>query len=195
VRFIVGLGNPGLAYRFTRHNLGFMVIDRLARKRGISLSKRRFRARYGEGEIGSERVILFKPQTYVNLSGSSIRDLLFSYRGSLSRLIAIHDDLDLSFGRIRITRGGGHGGHRGVQSILESLGRSDFVRLKIGIGRPGEGIDPKDYVLETFIGEEREQLTTILSWAVDGVETILLRGVERAMNRFNVAEICEKKDS
>ncbi len=195
MRFIVGLGNPGLAYRFTRHNLGFMVIDRLARKRGISLSKRRFRARYGEGEIGNERVVLFKPQTYVNLSGSSIRNLLFAYRGSPSNLIAIHDDLDLSFGRIRITKGGGHGGHKGVQSILESLGGPDFVRLKIGIGRPGEGVDSKDYVLKTFTGAEREQLSTILSRAVDGVETILLKGVERAMNRFNVAKLCEKKDS
>ncbi len=195
MRFIVGLGNPGLAYRGTRHNIGFMVVDRLARKRKISISKRRFKARYGEGDIGGERVILLKPQTYVNLSGLSIKSLLSHYSGSLKHIIVIHDDLDLSFGRIRITQSGGHGGHKGVQSIMESLGGADFVRLKIGIGRPREAMDVRDYVLEPFENVERTYLNGILSRTVEAVETVLMEGVEKAMNVFNAARLCEKMDS
>lgn len=195
MRFIVGLGNPGLAYRVTRHNIGFMVIDRLARKRKISISKRRFKARYGEGDIGGERVILLKPQTYVNLSGFSIKGLLSHYRGSLKHLVVIHDDLDLNFGRIRITQGGGHGGHKGVQSIMESLGGADFIRLKIGIGRPREAMDVRAYVLQPFENVERTYLSGIVSRAVEAVETVLTEGVEKAMNVFNVARFCEKMDN
>lgn len=172
-----------------------MVVDRLARKRKISISKRRFKARYGEGDIGGERVILLKPQTYVNLSGLSIKSLLSHYSGSLKHIIVIHDDLDLSFGRIRITQSGGHGGHKGVQSIMESLGGADFVRLKIGIGRPREAMDVRDYVLEPFENVERIYLNGILSRTVEAVETVLMEGVEKAMNVFNAARLCEKMDS
>lgn len=193
MRFIVGLGNPGLAYRVTRHNVGFMVVDRLARKHGISLSRRRFRARFGEGEVPGERAILFKPQTYVNLSGFPVRDLLRFYEGSLDHLIVVHDDLDLNFGRIRIVKRGGHGGHKGVESILETLGGSDFIRLKIGIGRPRGSTDVKDYVLQPFDKKEKAYLGEILLRAVESVEAILLEGVERAMTVFNVAMTCEKK--
>ncbi|NIQ40239.1 MAG: aminoacyl-tRNA hydrolase [Proteobacteria bacterium] len=193
MRFIVGLGNPGLAYRVTRHNVGFMVVDRLARKHGISLSRIRFRARFGEGEIAGERAVLFKPQTYVNLSGFPVKDLLRFYEGSLDRLIVVHDDLDLNFGRIRIVKKGGHGGHKGVESILETLRRSDFTRLKIGIGRPQDSMDVKDYVLRPFDKKQKAYLGEILLRAVESVEAILLDGVERAMNVFNVGMTCEKK--
>lgn len=194
MRFIVGLGNPGLAYRVTRHNVGFMVIDRLARKHGISISRRRSRARCGEGEIDSEHVVLIKPQTYMNLSGLSIKDLLYDYNCSLKDLIVIHDDLDLNFGWIRIRKRGGHGGHKGVQSIIQTMRRSDFVRLKVGIGRPGGTIDVRDYVLHPFEREEKVHLGRILSRAVEAIETILLEGVEGAMNAFNMAVTCEKRD-
>ncbi len=194
MRFIVGLGNPGLAYRVTRHNLGFMVIDRLARTRRIALSRRRFRARFGEGAIGTERVVLLKPQTYVNLSGLSMRDVLVHYRGSLRDLIVIHDDLDLDFGRIRIKKSGGHGGHKGVQSILDTMGGRDFIRLRVGIGRPRASVDVTDYVLQPFDQKEKADLGHVLSRSVKAVEMILLEGVEKAMNVFNTAALCEKKD-
>ena len=194
MRFIVGLGNPGLVYRVTRHNVGFMVIGRLARKHGIPISRRRFRARFGEGEIRGKRVVLIKPHTYMNLSGPPIKGFLGDYGCSLKDLIVIHDDLDLSFGTIRIRRGGGHGGHRGIQAIIRTLGGSDFVRLKVGIGRPRETLDVTDYVLHPFEKDERAHLDSILSRAVEAAETIVLEGVERAMNAFNLARACEKED-
>ncbi len=194
VRFIVGLGNPGLAYRVTRHNLGFMVIDRLARKHGISLSTRKFKARFGKGKIVGEQVVLVKPQTYMNLSGLCVQSLLSYHEDSLKNLIVIHDDLDLSMGLIRIRRGGGHGGHKGVQSIIQALGGGDFVRVKVGIGRPKSCVDVTDYVLHPFEGEERMGLGGILSGAVEAVEAILREGVERAMSAINAAVFCEKRD-
>lgn len=194
MRFIVGLGNPGLAYRVTRHNVGFMVVDRLARKHGISLSRRRFGARSGEGKIRGQEAVLVKPQTYMNRSGLPVRDLLGAYGSSLEDLIVIHDDLDVNFGWIRIRGKGGPGGHRGVQSIIQTMGGSDFVRLKVGIGRPRGALDVTDYVLHPFDKDERARLSGVLSRAVEGVEAILLEGVERAMSRFNVALACEKED-
>jgi len=194
VKHIVGLGNPGLAYKGTRHSVGFMVIDGLALKYGIALSRKRFRAICGEGEMGGERVVLMKPQTFMNLSGLSVRDALADSGCSVSDLIVIHDDIDLPFGAIRIRKRGGHGGHRGVQSIIETLKGSDFVRLKIGVGRPEEGMDVKEYVLHPFEKSEQEQLGMILSTAVDALEALVGEGVEYAMNTFNMGEICEKID-
>jgi PTH1 family peptidyl-tRNA hydrolase len=194
VKHIVGLGNPGLAYEDTRHNVGFMVIDGLAVKCGIALSRRRFRAICGEGETGGERAILMKPQTFMNLSGLSVRDALADSGCSLRDLIVIHDDIDLPFGSIRVRQRGGHGGHRGVQSIMERMEGSDFVRVKIGVGRPGDGMDVEPYVLHPFEKDERERLGAILSTAVDAVEAVVREGVEYAMNTFNVVDICEKMD-
>jgi len=194
VKHIVGLGNPGLAYEHTRHNVGFMVIDKLAVKCGIALSRRRFRAFCGEGETGGERAILMKPQTFMNLSGLSVKDALAYSGSSLRDLIVIHDDIDLPFAAIRVRQRGGHGGHRGVQSIIERLEGSDFVRVKIGVGRPGHGMDVERYVLNPFQKDERQRLGTVLSTAVDAVEAVLRGGVEYAMNTFNVGEICEKID-
>jgi len=194
VRFIVGLGNPGLAYRGTRHNVGFMVIDRLARKHGIPISRRRFRARCGEGKIGREQVVLIRPQTYMNLSGLSVKGFLDDHESSLKDLIVIHDDIDMDFGRIRIRKRGGHGGHKGVQSIIQTTGGTDFIRLKVGVGRPGGVLDVTEYVLYPFKREERVQLGRILSGALEAVEMILLEGVEGAIRCFNAAVLREKKD-
>ena len=194
MKHIVGLGNPGRAYEGTRHNMGFMVIDRLAVKCGIALSRRRFRAICGAGEVGGATAILMKPQTFMNLSGLSVREALEDSGCSRRDLIVIHDDIDLPFGSIRIRQRGGHGGHRGVQSVIESMEGSAFVRIKLGVGRPGEGTDVESYVLHPFRRHEREQLGAILSTAGDAVEAVVREGVGRAMNTFNVVEICEKKD-
>lgn len=194
MKHIVGLGNPGLAYKGTRHSVGFMVIDRVASKCGIALSKRRFRATCGEGEMGGKRVVLIKPQTFMNLSGLSVRDALADSGCSLEDLIVIHDDIDLPFGSIRFRKRGGHGGHRGVQSIIETMAGSDFVRLKIGVGRPEEGMDVSDYVLHPFERGEQERLGTILSMGVEAVETLVREGFEEAMRALNAVQLCEKID-
>ncbi len=166
----------------------------MARKHGILLSRKRFRARFGVGEIGNDPVILIKPQTYVNLSGLSVKGFLFSSNGSLKDLIVIHDDLDLDLGRIRIRERGGHGGHKGLQSVIQAMGGTDFVRLKVGIGRPRVTTDVKDYVLRPFDREERAHLNGILLRAVAAVETILLEGVEKAMNTFHGGVAFERGD-
>ena len=194
MKLIVGLGNPGRAYRGTRHNVGFMVIEQLARKHQIGLSRRRLQARCGEGKIGIERAVLIKPQTYMNQSGLSVRGFLDAYGCSQEDLIVIHDDIDMELGRIRIRERGGHGGHRGVQSIIQAARGSDFIRLRIGIGRSRGAGDVRAHVLSRFEREERACVEEILSRAVEGVETIVCDGVERAMNRFNVAVTCEKKN-
>lgn len=194
MRFIVGLGNPGLTYRMTRHNLGFMVVDRLARKHGISVSRRRFGARCGEGEIRGEPVVLVKPYLYMNRSGPPTRDLLASYGGTPGDLIVIHDDLDLDFGVIRIKRKGGHGGHKGIESLIEALGRSDFARLKIGIGRPDGRVDITDFVLRPFERGERARLGSVLCTAVGAVEMILVEGIEKATSALHASSPCEKED-
>lgn len=192
MKFIVGLGNPGLTYRVTRHNVGFMAIHRLARKHGIPLSRRKRGAHYGEGEIHSERVVLAKPYTYMNRSGLPTKDLLEAYDCHLKDLLVIHDDLDLSYGLMRVRRGGGHGGHKGVQSIIQTLRGSDFVRLKVGIGRPSGHLDVEDYVLLPFEREEKDRLGRVLSTAVEAVETILVKGLDSAMNTFNRATAREE---
>ncbi|MBW2058272.1 MAG: aminoacyl-tRNA hydrolase [Deltaproteobacteria bacterium] len=193
MRFIVGLGNPGLAYRVTRHNVGFMVVDQVARKHLISLSRRRFGARYGEGSILGKRVVLAKPQTYMNRSGLAVGKLQEIFGFSTEDLIVVHDDLDLDFGWIRIRTRGGHGGHKGVQSVMDILGRSDFVRLKVGIGRPETKDEVTDYVLHPFDEEQKRSLSFVLAKAGEAIEAILLHGVEGAMNLFNKAPTFEEK--
>ena len=171
-----------------------MVIDRLARKHGISVSRRRFRARCGEGEIGPIKVVLIKPQTYMNRSGLPVRDILDDHGSSAKDLIVIHDDIDMDLGRIRIRRGGGHGGHKGLQSIIQTTAARGFIRLKIGIGRPEKALEVTEHVLHPFDREEKAQLDRILPRGVEAIEMMLLEGVEKAMSTFNVAAICEKVD-
>jgi len=185
VRLIAGLGNPGLAYRRTRHNAGFMAIDRVAQKYGMSISRSKFRTRFSEGNIGQERVVLIKPWAYMNLSGGPIKDFLDFYHLPIEQLIVIHDDMDMNFGRIRIKEGGGDGGHKGIRSIIRSMGSGEFCRVKIGIGRPLEAEEAQGYVLHPFNSAEESLLADTLSRVVEAIETILSDGVQQAMNRFN----------
>src|SRR4030042_7034818 len=133
---IIGLGNPGKGYRSTRHNVGFRVVDRLAREQGIQFNKRRGGAQVGEGRVGRQKVILAKPLTYMNKSGLAVKKLVKASGIPLDRLVVVHDDLDLACGRMKIKEKGGHGGHKGGQSIIEQLGSTDFLRGKGGIGKP-----------------------------------------------------------
>jgi peptidyl-tRNA hydrolase, PTH1 family len=184
VKILVGLGNPGAHYQGTRHNIGFQVVDRLAEENHISISHKRFNALYGKGTIHSQDVLLAKPLTFMNLSGSAVRRVLDFYKSGIEDLVVIHDDLDLAFGILRIKRWGGDGGHQGIRSIIESVGGNNFLRLKVGIGRPPSGMDPADYVLRPFDGIERRQLEEVLPRTAACVAVMISEGVDTAMNRY-----------
>jgi PTH1 family peptidyl-tRNA hydrolase len=184
LKIIVGLGNPGINYEKTRHNVGFLALDRLAEINHILIFTKRFKSLYGVGRIDSERVILIKPMTLMNRSGDAVKKVLHSFRAGIEDLIVIHDDLDLPFGRLRFKLRGGDGGHQGVRSIIESIGQSTFLRLKIGVGRPPRGMDPADYVLTPFDEIQYSDLLQIVSRAAEAVSVVVLEGVEAAMNRY-----------
>ncbi|MBI2370912.1 MAG: aminoacyl-tRNA hydrolase [Deltaproteobacteria bacterium] len=181
----MGLGNPGPEHRGSRHNLGFEVVDQLARAHGIAFTRKVYRSAVGRGLIAGAPVALAKPLTFMNLCGEAVRDLCVAYGAKLEELIVIHDDLDLELGCLRIKLGGGDGGHRGMRSILEELGRDEFIRVRIGIGRPPEGVDPTEHVLAAFEAAERVAADAAVSRAAEAVPVILEAGYLAAMNRFN----------
>jgi len=187
VRLIVGLGNPGTAYAGTRHNVGIGVIERAAARWGISLTRRGIAIR-GAGRLGSVRLELAGTLDWMNLTGPPVKGLLREFKLTPEDLILVHDDLDLELGRLRIKQGGGHGGHNGTKSVIEALGTADFVRVKIGIGRPAPRQDSAEYVLEVFSNDEIEVLTPCLERAVDALECLAHRGAAVAMNQFNVRD-------
>jgi peptidyl-tRNA hydrolase, PTH1 family len=184
LKIIAGLGNPGIQYDLSRHNIGFLVVDRIAKTNHISLSVRLSKILYGLGRIDTERVALVKPTTFMNRSGEGILKAFRLFGCGMEDLVVIHDDLDLPFGRLRFKRRGGDGGHQGVRSIIDSTGENNFLRLKVGIGRPPRGMEPADYVLETLEKAERSQLDEILSRAAEALRVALAEGVDQAMNRF-----------
>lgn len=184
---LVGLGNPGREYRGNRHNVGFMVIDHLGQDWGVRLSKVQARALIGLGRYLGHKIILAKPQTYMNLSGQSVSSLMRFYKLPLENLLVIHDDLDLPLGTIRLRPSGGSAGQKGLNSIIQQLGTQNFARLRIGIGRPPGRMDPADYVLQNFSNEEQEMLTMVLGRAEEAVQGFLHLGLEQTMSRFNGA--------
>ena len=188
MKLVVGLGNPGPEYAETRHNVGFRIVERLADRHRIALAReRRLEARSGEGVVHGVRAALLLPSTYMNHSGRAVAAALEAWPlGELGTdLLVVYDDLDLPFGRLRIRPGGGAGGHRGLADIQSRLGRSDFPRLRFGIGRPPEGRDGVEYVLAPFDPAEKAALAPRLARAADAVEAVLCEGVASAMNQFN----------
>jgi len=185
MRLVVGLGNPGKAYVKTRHNAGFMAIDRLADEFGIDVRKKRFNAGFGKGVIEGQPVILAKPLTFMNNSGPPVKQL-YDYHNIASKdLLIIHDDIDLEYGRIKIKEKGGHGGHNGLRSLMGSFGGGDFARIRIGIGRSVAGLEVTDHVLGGYTAGEKTVLPKILERTRDAVITILTDGIMDAMNQFN----------
>lgn len=182
---LVGLGNPGREYRETRHNVGFMVIDRLAQENGITLSRVQQKAIIGLGHLGEHKVLLAKPQTYMNLSGEAVAGLVRFYKIPLDQLMVVHDDLDLPYGSLRIRPDGGSAGQKGMQSIINRLGTQQFPRLRFGIGRPPGSKQGANYVLHGFSPEEKKELDYLLSRAAEALKTFVIEGLEAAMNRFN----------
>jgi peptidyl-tRNA hydrolase, PTH1 family len=184
MKIIIGLGNPGRKYERTRHNAGFMAVDELARSLSLDLAKEKAHALIGAGRLGAEQVVLAKPRTYMNESGKAAASLLREFYGSPGDLIVIHDELDLPLGAVRVKIGGGHGGHNGLRSIIEALA-GDFVRVRIGIGRPLPSEDAADYVLSPFLAEERKAAAEAAVRAAEAVRVILAEGAAKAMNLFN----------
>ena len=184
MKIIAGFGNPGAQYRSTRHNIGFEVIDELARRWKADNWRHRFEAEVFM-KSGSESLLLMKPQTYMNLSGVALREASRYYKVDPTDIIVIHDDLDLEAGRLRIREKGGSGGHRGIESMFVELGVDTFVRIRIGIGRPPESWNPADFVLSRFTTEEIPLMEAAVLKAADGVEMLLARGLTQAMNQYN----------
>ena len=184
---IAGLGNPGAEYACNRHNCGFMVADVLAERIGARFKRDRSRAVVAAGRLASRPVTLAKPQTFMNLSGGPVAALRSFYKIPAERIVVIHDDLDLEFETIRLKLGGGDGGHNGLRSVTAALGTRDYLRVRVGIGRPPGRMDPADYVLRDFSAAERKLLPLVLERAADAVETLLRHGLAAAQQEFHTA--------
>ncbi|MBI1862436.1 MAG: aminoacyl-tRNA hydrolase [Deltaproteobacteria bacterium] len=185
---LVGLGNPGPKYAKTRHNIGFEVIDILAKRLGVSAFQSKFQSHLADATAAGIRVLLVKPQTFMNISGQAVREVTSFYKLEPEKVIVIYDDLDLPATELRIRKFGGPGGHNGVTSIIESLGSDRFPRVRIGIGR---GSEAADHVLSEFSKAERAQFDEAITRAADAVESILKDGIDKAMNQFNAKEAKE----
>ncbi len=191
---IAGLGNPGKKYENTRHNLGFITVDLLAEKHGVKINKIKNKALVGECTISGQKVLFVKPQTYMNLSGSSIREIMAFYKEEPEHLIVIYDDIDIPMGTIRLRKKGSAGTHNGMRSIIYDLQYDDFPRIRVGIGRDKRG-ELVDYVIGNFSKEDRPLLEAAVEKAAEAAECIVSEGIDIAMNRFNVKPAGKEKDA
>ena len=183
---IVGLGNPGMQYENTRHNAGFMAVDKLAEETGFAFAKNKFNALLGEFKIGEKRILVIKPQTFMNNSGSAVIKTAVFYKIPTERIIVLHDDISFDVGVIRMRRKGSDGGQKGLRDIIELLGTEDIARVKIGVGKkPHPQADTVNWVLGKFPKEQTEELQKSLKTAVDAVKEIIVNGIDSAMNKYN----------
>lgn len=190
--YIVGLGNPGLQYENTRHNVGFMTIDYLANKYDIDVRKSKFKSLYGQGEISGHKVMLIKPQIYMNNSGEAVREIRNFYKFDIDKLIVIYDDIDIDFGTIRIRKKGSAGSHNGMKSIIYQIQDDQFPRIKVSIGKKPEKWDLANFVLSGFSKEEAEILEDEIRIAAEAIEIILKDDVDKAMNKFNSIKLIKE---
>lgn len=190
MKLMIGLGNPGRRYEKTRHNIGFMVLDALAEELGRPFAKKQNASCIGQGLISGQKILLAKPQTFMNNSGEAVMELLHYYRDGIDDFIVIHDDLDLEFGKIRFKAGGGTGGHNGLKSISHFLNSLDYDRLKVGIGRPPGLVKAESYVLSEFLPTEEPLLPKIIAAAIDGLKLWSREGIHQAMNDSNGLRFC-----
>jgi len=189
MKLIVGLGNPGRSYASNRHNTGFICLNHFAKTHGIRFDKKQAKARTGTGEVSGHKVVLARPQTYMNLSGESVSRLVRRFNVDLDDLVVIHDDLDLPLGKIRVRHDGGSGGHKGIDSIVTSLKSQDFLRLRVGIGRPTRA-EPSEsdiiaYVLSDFTPDEKQAITGVIPRVSEAILCLLTEGLTAAMNKYN----------
>jgi len=188
---IVGLGNPGQVYVRQRHNVGFMTLDAISRKHNVSFTKHRGKCLVATFHLNSTSIILLKPQTFMNLSGRSVQELVRYYDIQLGKTLVIFDDLDLPIGGIRIRKSGGSSGHKGMQSVIEFLGSETIPRLRLGIGRPPAIMEPKDYVLRTFSEHQQQHINSQLPKVIAAVETFVIDGINTAMSNYNCTSLKE----
>ena len=191
--YIVGLGNPGLKYENTRHNVGFLTIDYIARKHNIDVRKSKFKSIYGQGNISGHKVMLVKPQTFMNNSGEAVRDLKNFYKFDSDKLIVIYDDIDIDFGSIRIRKKGSAGTHNGMKSIIYQIKDDKFPRIKIAVGKKPEYMDLANFVLSGFSEKEVSVIRDEIDLAAKSIETIIENDIDSAMNKFNSIKLLENK--
>ena len=191
MKLIIGLGNPGRSYSKNRHNIGFFCLNHIAKQQGIRFDKKQAKARTGSGKIDGIQVVLARPQTYMNLSGQPVSRLSNKFKAGPGDLIVIHDDLDLPLGKIRIRQGGGSGGHKGIKSIISELVSQDFIRIRVGIGRPttnaaeiSEAAIIK-YVLIDFSPDEKQSIVPVIAKVSEAILCLLTEGLEAVMNKYN----------
>jgi PTH1 family peptidyl-tRNA hydrolase len=182
---IVGLGNPGPAYAATRHNIGFLAIDKLVQEHGLVFRNSGIAADIAEGQVAGTPVLAAKPMAFMNRSGGPVNDICQFYGTQCEDMVVIHDDIDLAYQRLKIKEKGGDGGHNGLRSLIDALGTDRFIRVRMGVGRPDDDIGVADYVLSDFAEEQRSRLEPFLSQAIAAVEVILCEGAKEAMNRFH----------
>ena len=184
IKLIVGLGNPGARYAHSRHNIGFLIADRFARAHALDFTRKRFNALIAEGSVGGQRILLAKPQAFMNSSGEAVGKLFAFYKIAPHDLLVVYDDLDLPLGKMRLRSRGSSGGHHGMESIIAHVGMSDFPRLRVGIGRPNPDADI-DHVLGSFDADERVVMDETFARAADAIDVWLTDGITVAMNKFN----------
>jgi PTH1 family peptidyl-tRNA hydrolase len=187
MRLVVGLGNPGRRYAQTRHNVGFIVIENLAHRWSIPADGKQLGSLVGAGRIGNDKAMVARPQSFMNRSGQPVHSLMGYFKLSPKDVVVVHDDLDLPFGRVQIKLGGGHGGHNGLRDINKHVG-SDYIRVRMGVGRPPEGWETADYVLGKWNQSEQGEIDQVVDRGADAVESLLRDGLEAAMNIFNVRQ-------
>ena len=185
MKLIIGLGNPGLKYQITRHNCGFLAVDEIAARHNIPVQLKGFDACYGKGRIGDIPILLVKPMTFMNISGSAVKKIVDYFKIDIHDLIVVHDDVDLPFGTIRLKAGGGHAGHKGLISIIDNLVNPEFIRVRIGIGRPLDKLPVERYVLEQFTDDEIRLLPELMKTVSNAVTMIATSGIQAAMNLYN----------
>jgi len=191
MKLVVGIGNPGTGYSHNRHNVGFRCLNYFAKTHSMHFDQRKCKARIGTGKVGSDKLLLAKPWTFVNLSGKSVKCLINKYDIPLNNFLVVHDDLDLPLGKIRLRQGGGSGGHKGIKSIISTLGSEDFARIRVGIGRPQAEDQSNsedaivDYVLSDFSPHEDKLIKSTIATVAEAIDCFLDQGIEAAMNKFN----------
>jgi len=185
MKLLIGLGNPGRKYASTRHNAGFDTVDIVAGGLGVEIGKKKFESLFVISKIGGHEVCIVKPQTFMNLSGAAVRDFLSYFKIDAEDMLVVQDDIDMPLGRLKFVTGSGAGGHNGITSIIDELGTKDFRRLKIGVGRPQEGKEPSEYVLERFASSEKGFSRKTKELAAEAVRTFFTEGPEAAMQKYN----------
>ncbi len=185
---VAGLGNPGSKYAATRHNIGFRVVERFASSHKATPWQKWTLGHIARVELEGRVLVLLKPDTYMNHSGRAVNLAIAEFGCDIAGLIVVHDDLDIEFGALRIKQGGGHGGHNGIRSIIEEVETPDFLRIRLGVGRPNDGIETADYVLSGFADHESHRAQQLTALATKAIEELVLQGPQRAMNRFHTVD-------